>query len=258
MLELLCSKSDFVAMYKDKFGSCGLSESTVLEFLKKHGVRNLCHHDCVCASCMAGTKHGMVLKELLTTLHTKCSQLREGAAAAAGTHESSAQHARHGAASCEATCEANASLDPSDAQPATPRASSAAAEPDVTSPLRPVRAGPRSQWTDKSVASDPQRPYDRWQPLPALSDLADAAVSHCRFGVSACCATRSDNCVHCPAHALSEDNGCCNETQSCEAAGHKHEMTCSKCNSVFHVLGYLEAMVTALEAHEPDPAQIAT
>lgn len=259
MLELRCSKTDFWDMYQKQFPEDGLKESTVLDFLKKHGVRNLCAHECICAGCMAGTEHGVALKRLLQELHSKCDELRSSRPTNHGSaggddqaHATTSPSHGSGDVCADPPVPPHQTPPPESATPATPR--SCVPEHEVTSPLRPLRPlsnRAASQWTDASVQPDPERPYSEWQPVEALCELADTAVSHCRFEIAACFAEQSDNSVHCCGHALSEDDDrCSNETARCRAAGHVHAMDCSKCNAVFHVLGYIEEMIRALEPHQ--------
>jgi hypothetical protein len=147
---------------------------------------------------------------------------------------------------------------------------------DITSPLRldpPAGSTFSQSWVDASAGA--VNPYNAFVPLPALAELAEHARQHCRFNFSQCCSSKStqtytgqqastsaaaaardaspgmqsDNALHCRNHALSElTDASSNCSHKCAKAGHTHAMNCKDCNSIIHVLSYIDGMLDALAA----------
>ena len=90
VVQLRCTKVDFLTMYRAQYGKDGLSDAAVYAFLRQHGIANMSGHGCACAQCMEGTECCDSAAQLLDTLHAQCSLARasfqpgEGVAAASG------------------------------------------------------------------------------------------------------------------------------------------------------------------------------
>ena len=268
-LELLCSKPDFIKMYRTQFGEDGLSDSFILEFLDTHGIANLHHHECVCAACMSGSAAGTAAKATMLDLHKECTQRRGSdqvhgvstTATPAASPQTPAQTDGAASNSTHATTQPAMAAQPSVAihRQATD-SQGASGGPTGQGPDESSVHSKYANWIDasKPPCSVDVNPYGKYQSAEVLADLADKAVSHCRFGLAGCCTKAAkadawpDCATHCRNYALSETNDPCScSCQSCSDAGHSHPMSCSECNAMFHMFGYMHSMIEALAPHKP-------